>query len=287
MQNNTISIFYGNQVFSEFRKKNLLNKAKKIGCDIRDFTAFYLHLVESKTALSINDQSHLNQLLDYGVKNKTKPYTQKFFIAPRVGTISPWSSRATNIAQQCDVNILRLERCVAITFDLTEELSASKKNELIQIFFDRMTESVFFNETDLKQLFRHADPKSLEQINILEHGVQALEKFNQDNGLALSDDEIAYLFNYYRAINRNATDAELMMFAQANSEHCRHKIFNASWQIDGIVQNKSLFEMIKNTHQLAPQKTIVAYSDNSSIIEGQVYHDFILIKPVIMQSTLN
>ena len=274
MQNNTISIFYGNQVFSEFRKKNLLNKAKKIGCDIRDFTAFYLHLVESKTALSINDQSHLNQLLDYGVKNKTKPYTQKFFIAPRVGTISPWSSRATNIAQQCDVNILRLERCVAITFDLTEELSASKKNELIQIFFDRMTESVFFNETELKQLFRHADPKSLEQINLLEHGVQALEKFNQDNGLALSDDEIAYLFNYYRAINRNATDAELMMFAQANSEHCRHKIFNASWQIDGIVQNKSLFEMIKNTHQLAPQKTIVAYSDNSSIIEGQVISRF-------------
>ena len=269
MQNTIITKFYGNQVFSEFRKNEFLKKAKIIGCEIRNLTSTYLHLIESQKPLSEVDELRLSKLLDYGLKNQLKPFKEKFFISPRIGTISPWSSRATNIAQQCNIDILRIERCIAISIDVAEELSTEKKNALMHIFFDRMTESIFFEAEDLNKLFVHKTPKQLSKINLLDEGKEAIARFNNENGLALSDEEIDYLYKYYFTVKRNATDAELMMFAQANSEHCRHKIFNASWTINGKKQDKSLFEMIKNTHQLAPQKTIVAYSDNSSIIEGK------------------
>ena len=190
---------------------------------------------------------------------------------PRPGTISPWASRATDIANHCGLHdIKRIERAVAVYIELKNEalLSENEKKALAIELHDRMTEVSIFNLDEAQSLFSHLPPKPIQYAEIIEGGKQVLNDFNKNLGLALSEDEIDYLFNYFTSIKRNPTDVELMMFAQANSEHCRHKIFNADWVIDGKTQSKSLFGMIKNTHQLHPGNTIVAYSDNSSIIKG-------------------
>jgi len=196
---------------------------------------------------------------------------------PRPGTISPWASRATDIVNHCGLSdIKRIERAVAVYIELKNEtlLSENEKKALSLSLHDRMTEVSIFNLDDAQSLFSHLPPKPIQYAEIIEGGKQVLNDFNKKLGLALSEDEIDYLFNYFTSIKRNPTDVELMMFAQANSEHCRHKIFNADWVIDGKTQSKSLFGMIKNTHQLHPGNTIVAYSDNSSIIEGPKINRF-------------
>ncbi|MFL2981062.1 MAG: hypothetical protein ACJZ18_04935 [Methylophilaceae bacterium] len=230
-----------------------------------------------KKKLSNAELKILKQILTYseGLTEEISP-KDIIFITPRIGTISPWSSRATDIIKRCGINILRIERVKTISFTTNDRsnLSKNEKESLGKLLFDRMTESIFLKQSDIKELFVHHKPKPLSYINIIDKGISELKSFNLSQGLAMSEDEIDYLFDYFSNSNRNPTDAELMMFAQANSEHCRHKIFNASWVINNEKQSKSLFSMIRNTHKASPKKTVVAYSDNSSIIEGSVINRF-------------
>ena len=204
---------------------------------------------------------------------------QRLLVIPRLGTISPWSTKATDIAQHCGLSgVERIERGVVYYLSTKngKALSQAELAEVLPLLHDRMTETVLDPSTGLRaglegaaeKIFRHGKPQPLETVNVLKGGRKALEKANREMGLALSADEIDYLVENFKKLERNPTDVELMMFAQANSEHCRHKIFNADWVIDGEAQDMSLFGMIRNTHKVSPQGTVVAYSDNSSIIEG-------------------
>jgi phosphoribosylformylglycinamidine synthase len=197
---------------------------------------------------------------------------QRLLVVPRLGTISPWSSKATDIAQHCALPMVtRIERGVAYYFKGAngKKLSDAEFKAMLPLLHDRMTESVLSKfDGAAEKIFRHGTPVPLSTVDIVKGGRSALETANREMGLALSPDEIDYLLENFRKLKRNPTDVELMMFAQANSEHCRHKIFNADWIIDDEQQAMSLFGMIRNTHQLHPQGTVVAYSDNSSVIEG-------------------
>jgi len=277
MQKNIITSFIGPKIYSEFRKVALLNNKDITLLGIKDITSSYLHVIESKKKLTIKSEGVVRQILTYGENiNELMPHENIIFISPRVGTISPWSSRATDIIQHCGVDIVRIERVKAISFRTKTDipLTEDEKEILGNLLYDRMTESLFLNQDDINNLFVHHSPRPLGHINILNEGISELKSFNVAQGLALSEDEINYLFEYFISEQRDPTDAELMMFAQANSEHCRHKIFNASWVIDNKEQSESLFSMIRNTHKVSPKKTIVAYSDNSSIIEGSVINRF-------------
>jgi phosphoribosylformylglycinamidine synthase len=277
MQKNIITSLFGSRIYSEFRKSNLLNDALRPITEIKNLTSSYLHVIESKEKLSLKDQESLNKILTYGedIKEELSP-ENIIFIGPRIGTISPWSSRALDIVQHCGIDILRIERIKAISFvtQSRKPISQSTKELLGKLLYDRMTESIFIDTDDINKLFIHNTPKLINYININDNGISELQNFNESQGLALSNDEINYLYKYFSSENRNPTDAELMMFAQANSEHCRHKIFNASWVIDNIEKSESLFSMIRNTHKISPQKTIIAYSDNSSIVEGSIIKRF-------------
>ena len=197
---------------------------------------------------------------------------ERVLVVPRLGTISPWSTKATDIAQHCGVTgVQRIERGVIyyLAGDSGKALSQTQRAAVLPLLHDRMTESVLASvEGAAEQIFRHGAPQPLATVDVLKGGCKALEVANREMGLALSEDEIEYLVENFKKLKRNPTDVELMMFAQANSEHCRHKIFNADWVIDGVVQDMSLFGMIRNTHKLSPEGTVVAYSDNSSVIEG-------------------
>ncbi|MDH4286858.1 MAG: phosphoribosylformylglycinamidine synthase, partial [Gallionella sp.] len=196
----------------------------------------------------------------------------RILVVPRLGTISPWSTKATDIAQHCGLSkVTRIERGVVYYLQTSngKPLNKAEQTAVLPLLHDRMTETVLL-ETDgaAEKIFRHGTPQPLSTVDILKGGRNALEAANRDMGLALSPDEIDYLVENFKKLKRNPTDVELMMFAQANSEHCRHKIFNADWVIDGEAQGMSLFGMIRNTHKVSPQGTVVAYSDNSSVIEG-------------------
>jgi len=197
---------------------------------------------------------------------------QRILVVPRLGTISPWSTKATDIAQHCGLSaVLRIERGVVYYLQTSSGKALSKSEEamILPLLHDRMTESVLYNIDGVaEKIFRHGKPQPLETVDVLKGGNAALSKANIEMGLALSADEIEYLAENFQKLKRNPTDVELMMFAQANSEHCRHKIFNADWVIDGAAQDISLFGMIRNTHKVSPKGTVVAYSDNSSVIEG-------------------
>ncbi len=196
----------------------------------------------------------------------------RVLVVPRLGTISPWSTKATDIAQHCGLTgVVRIERGVQyyLSGKNGAALTDSEKTLVLPLLHDRMTESVLADiATAADKIFRHGEPQPLESVDILNGGAEALAAANREMGLALSIDEIDYLVENFKKLARNPTDVELMMFAQANSEHCRHKIFNADWVIDGVVQDMSLFGMIRNTHKVSPEGTVVAYSDNSSVIEG-------------------
>ncbi|HSM99232.1 MAG TPA: phosphoribosylformylglycinamidine synthase [Gallionella sp.] len=216
---------------------------------------------------------------------------QRVLVVPRLGTISPWSTKATDIAQHCGLSgVSRIERGVVYYLDTHNgrPLGDAERAAVLPLLHDRMTESVLreggtegsgppaasplrgldFFDSAAEKIFRHGAPQPLASVDVLKGGSAALVKANAEMGLALSEDEIEYLVHNFRKLKRNPTDVELMMFAQANSEHCRHKIFNADWVIDGEPQDISLFGMIRNTHKVSPQGTVVAYSDNSSVIEG-------------------
>ncbi|WP_292931610.1 phosphoribosylformylglycinamidine synthase [Noviherbaspirillum sp.] len=275
-------ILPGSNALSAFRTQRLLSQLQEVEPAIVGVTGRFLHFIDAASAPSQDDIGRLDALLTYGEPFTGAAEGEEFVVIPRFGTISPWASKATDIAHNCDmVHIKRIERGVSYHVKMksgllggSKKLSDAAAQQVADLLHDRMTETVLRNANDASALFRELDAKPLEFIDVLSGGHNALERANTELGLALSDDEVDYLLNAFTQAKRNPTDVELMMFAQANSEHCRHKIFNADWTIDGVRQDKSLFAMIKNTHQLQPKGTIVAYSDNSSIIEGATVSRF-------------
>jgi phosphoribosylformylglycinamidine synthase len=273
----------GSAALSQFRLDKLYASLKNSAPSITHIYAEYVHFAFSESALSSAQTGVLTQILTYGAATNDAleanthaaagdAKKELFLVIPRIGTISPWSSRATDIAKNCGLeNILSIERGIAFYVQTNngEPLSDAEKTALKSQIHDRMTEQVFADLNDAQKLYHAASPAPLSAIDILNGGKAALEVANNEMGLALSPDEVDYLLENFTKIGRNPTDVELMMFAQANSEHCRHKIFNADWVIDGEPQDISLFGMIRNTHKLNPSHTVVAYSDNSSIVAGQ------------------
>lgn len=276
-------ILPGSNALSAFRSQRLLTQLQAALPSVAAVQARYVHFIDAAQPLSADDTSRLGGLLTYGEParaDNTEGAVEEFFVIPRFGTISPWASKATDIVHNCGMaHVKRVERGIAFRINLKtgilgssigapKKLSDEEVQTVAALLHDRMTESVLRSSEEAAGLFRTLEAKPLESVDVIGMGKNALEKANTDLGLAMSDDEIEYLDAAFTKAGRNPTDVELMMFAQANSEHCRHKIFNADWTIDGVAQPKSLFGMIKNTHQLQPKGTIVAYSDNSSIMEG-------------------
>ena len=263
----------GSAALSQFRLEKIQSQLSQKAASITHIYAEFRHFVWADIALDEAQQNTLKQILTYGPSLQAEdPKGELLLVIPRIGTISPWASRATDIVKHCGLEaVQRVERGIAYFVQTKngEKLTQEERQQLLPLIHDRMTEMVFASLDDAAKLY-HADaPKPLSTVDILQGGKQALVKANSDMGLALSPDEVDYLFDNFTKIQRNPTDVELMMFAQANSEHCRHKIFNADWVIDGAQQEFSLFGMIRNTHKLNPGSTVVAYSDNSSIVEGQ------------------
>jgi phosphoribosylformylglycinamidine synthase len=264
----------GRAALSPFRITKLLQGLSALHPThaIAGISAVFRHFAEISRALGNDERDKLERLLIYGPQSaETTDSGTLFLVVPRPGTISPWSSKATDIAHNCGLDaIVRIERGIAyrVTTRNGAPLSEEDREALFPLLHDRMTETVFADLADARRLFAHFEPRPLTTIPVLAQGRAALEAANQSLGLALSPDEIDYLDGAFRALDRDPTDVELMMFAQANSEHCRHKIFNASFIVDGVAQDKSLFAMIKATHAAHPQGTVVAYADNAAVIKG-------------------
>ncbi len=260
----------GRNALSAFRIEKLLASLQNTA--ISGLSASYCHFVETTRELTAAERATLDSLLVYGPAGvSADPAGSRFLVVPRPGTISPWSSKATEIAHNCGLEaVRRIERGVLYLARASGDaaLSIADQNRLLPLIHDRMTEVVLPRLEDAALLFRHFSPKPLAMIPVLAQGRGALEAANNAMGLALSEDEIDYLVEAFGREGRDPSDVELMMFAQANSEHCRHKIFNARWVIDGEEKSESLFGMIRHTHATHPQGTVVAYSDNAAIMAG-------------------
>ncbi|MEN0580476.1 phosphoribosylformylglycinamidine synthase [Phytobacter palmae] len=264
-----MEILRGSPALSAFRINKLLARFQAARLPVSNIYAEYVHFADVNDRLNEEELTRLQRLLKYGPNlSSHTPSGKLLLVTPRPGTISPWSSKATDIAHNCDLGkINRLERGVAYYVDaptLTEEQWASVAAEL----HDRMMETVFTAEADAARLFEHHQPAPVQSVDLLGEGRQALIDANVRLGLALAEDEIDYLQDAFSRLGRNPNDIELYMFAQANSEHCRHKIFNADWVIDGEQQPKSLFKMIKNTFEKTPDYVLSAYKDNAAVMEG-------------------
>ncbi|HSG10766.1 MAG TPA: phosphoribosylformylglycinamidine synthase [Gammaproteobacteria bacterium] len=257
---------------SEFRLHKLLAQCRERVPAVAGLHADFIHLAEPVEPLSGDELKLLEQLLDYGPsRTVTDIQGIRLVVVPRPGTISPWSSKATDIVHNCGLDkVRRVERGVVYTLAAVagETLDGDQREALLPLLHDRMTETVLFDLDDTDGLFRHAVPAPVGRVDVIEGGRAALEQANVGLGLALSDDEIDYLVENFTALGRNPMDIELMMFAQANSEHCRHKIFNADWVIDGQPMDRSLFDMIRVSHQVSPAGILSAYSDNAAVLEG-------------------
>jgi len=273
----------GPSALSTFRAGGLLARIRAIEPAAAALHARHVHFVHVRGQLDAHERARLDALLDYGEPAAPVAGTaaQRWLVVPRLGTISPWASKATDIAHNCGLDrVLRIERGTRYGLTLkgglfgSRGLDEDKARRIAALLHDRMTESVVPVDLDCAQLFRELPGKPMARIAVGTGGREALVRANADMGLALSDDEIDYLLDAYSAMGRDPTDVELMMFAQANSEHCRHKIFNARWTIDGQEQPTSLFGMIRATHEAAPQATVVAYSDNAAVIEGRLVRRF-------------
>ena len=260
----------GVTALSDFRVEKLLQKAAALGLPEVKLKSEFWYFVGSEKALDAATVEKLQALLAAQSVEQTPEAREGlhlFLVTPRLGTISPWASKATNIAENCGLEgIERIERGMAVW--LEGALTDGQKQQWAALLHDRMTESVLTDIDAAAQLFHHIQSETFSSVDVLGSGKEALVKANTEMGLALSADEIDYLVENYQALNRNPSDVELMMFAQANSEHCRHKIFNADFILNGEKQPKSLFGMIRDTHNAHPEGTVVAYKDNSSVIEG-------------------
>ncbi|MFT6954107.1 MAG: phosphoribosylformylglycinamidine synthase, partial [Glaciecola sp.] len=266
-------ILRGSSALSSFKQDKLLAQFATLGIGVSSVQAQYVHFVDLQSELNEVDMSVLSQLLTYGPSTENIDDSGYFvLVTPRPGTISPWASKATDIAKNSGLShIHRIERGIAyyIKFsDKTANFAVSDLAAIAEPLHDRMTQAVFTQLENAQQLFVQADAKPFSSVPILEEGKVALEQANKKLGLALADDEVDYLFDSFTKLGRNPNDIELYMFAQANSEHCRHKIFNADWTIDGAAQPKSLFKMIKNTFEVSSDYVHSAYKDNAAVMEG-------------------
>jgi len=270
--------FEGGNALSGFRAQALLARLQAIAPQVTGLHARHVHWVCSEAPLARAELDKVEALLRYG-----DPYVAPagaadgvlVVVAPRLGTVSPWASKATDIAHNCGLAVRRVERVTEVRltlkaglFGAAKGLDETQRAACAALLHDRMTESVLARREDAAHLFDARPGQPMAHVDVLGAGRAALEAANRDFGLALSDDEIDYLVAAFTGLERNPTDVELMMFAQANSEHCRHKIFNAQFTIDGAAQEHSMFQMIRHTHKLAPQHTVIAYSDNASVMEG-------------------
>ncbi len=270
----------GRHALSPFRVAKLVSAlgSRHPGHAVSRLTATFWHFVKTDRDLTAAERASLERILTYGPHDEPAANDGEFIlVVPRPGTISPWSSKATDIAQNCGLRaVTRIERGVGyrIATRSGKRLSAADRATLLPLLHDRMTEFPYGSLDEAAMLFSHVPPKPMAMIPLLTDGHAAIDKANAQLGLALAPDEIDYLDVNFRRIGRDPTDVELMMFAQANSEHCRHKIFNAAWIVDGVAQEKSLFAMIRHTHAAHPQGTVVAYSDNAAVIEGATVRRF-------------
>jgi phosphoribosylformylglycinamidine synthase len=280
-----LATFLGGRALSASKTTLLLAQAQQRAPQVTAVATQWVHWVQTDTAPDAATLAKLQALLTYG-EPAAAAHGELIVVMPRLGTVSPWASKATDIARNCGLPIHRVERALHYTLTLKNpllgkaSLKSEQRNALATLLHDRMTESVAFELDAPRALFSPLQAAPMQYVDVLQEGRAALEKANTEFGLALAEDEIVYLVDAFKGLARNPTDVELMMFAQANSEHCRHKIFNAQFTIDGQAQDKSLFGMIRNTHALAPQHTIVAYSDNSSVMEGHVSEAFYAASPI-------
>ena len=261
-------ILRGAPALSEFRVNKILARCKLSQLPVTNVYAEYAHFADLTSPLSVDEQTKLEKLLTYGptIAEHT-PAGTLILVTPRPGTISPWASKATDIAHNCGLKqVHRVERGIA--YYVEGELSADQLAQVTALLHDRMTEATHSELASAAQLFRNDSPREMSSVDILGGGREALAAANVEQGFALADDEIDYLVENFKKLGRNPNDIELFMFAQANSEHCRHKIFNADWTIDGIEQPKSLFKMIKNTFEQNPENVLSAYKDNAAVMKG-------------------
>lgn len=265
-----MKVLLGSRAFSQFRVTEWLLQMRQIRSDINSLSSSYVFFLDLERDLSRAEQSHLDQILEEAGQTSVEIADGTLFlVTPRPGTISPWSSKASDIVHVCGLDCInRIERGVAVVVSLEGALSDEDRSKIEDLIHDRMTESVFSALEDAELLFATASPATLAEVDISGEPHAALALANLELGLALSNDEIDYLVTRYGELQRNPTDVELMMFAQANSEHCRHKIFNANWKIDGRSVDQTLFGMIRNTYKHAPEGVLSAYKDNASVIKG-------------------
>ncbi len=264
-----MEILRGSPALSAFRINKLLARFQAARLPVHNIYAEYVHFADLNAPLNDDEHAQLERLLKYGPALASHaPQGKLLLVTPRPGTISPWSSKATDIAHNCGLQqVNRLERGVAYYIE-AGTLTNEQWQQVTAELHDRMMETVFFALDDAEQLFAHHQPTPVTSVDLLGQGRQALIDANLRLGLALAEDEIDYLQDAFTKLGRNPNDIELYMFAQANSEHCRHKIFNADWVIDGEQQPKSLFKMIKNTFETTPDHVLSAYKDNAAVMEG-------------------
>ena len=252
-------IFKGKQSFSSSKLEQIRREFNKLNNLDAKFHSNEIYLI-----LADSEDFNLEAIKD--VLSATQQEEKfSFYVGPRLGTISPWSSKTEDIISNVGLkNILRVERLFGFQIDCEFD----KQSLNTSMLFDRMTQSIYLDTKEFENLFVADEPRSLNQIDLINKGKQELELANKSFGFAMSDDEIDYLYDFYSKEKRNPTDAELMMFAQANSEHCRHKIFNAKWNLDGSQKNDTLFDLIKDTSKSSPDGIISAYKDNAAIVKG-------------------
>ena len=252
-------IFKGKQSFSSSKLDQIESQFSKLNKFDTKISSNEIYLIQSVSETS--NQEGLKDILSA----EENDIEFSFYVGPRLGTISPWSSKTEDIIKNVGFNdVLRVEKLNGFIIENDLDLNTID----LSMFYDRMTQSLYFNQNDFKDLFKSDSSRTLNHIDIIKKGKSELEQANKSFGFAMSDQEIDYLYDFYSNENRNPTDAELMMFAQANSEHCRHKIFNAKWNINGAKKNNTLFDLIKETSKSSPDGIISAYKDNAAIIKG-------------------
>ena len=264
-------ILQGSNALSKFRINKLLSVVQTHTPEIISIQTRFIHFVNENRALDKKEDAQLNELLNYGETCNSFIKGSQLIAIPRLGTISPWSSKASDIAHNSGLNkIIRIERGIIYLFEISNEkkLTKGQIEKITPLIHDRMTEIIIEDENEAVKLFNTTEPTPIEKIDILNKGIGELEKANLNMGLALSQDEINFLFSNFSELKRNPTDVELMMFAQANSEHCRHKIFNTKWIIDDTKKEDSLFSMIKQTYKDNSGNILSAYDDNAAVMEG-------------------
>ncbi|GAA4399897.1 phosphoribosylformylglycinamidine synthase [Fodinibacter luteus] len=261
----------GGDALSPFRAGALLTRLHSVAPPVTGLSARHVHLVASERALDDTTRTTVERLLTYGppsTGDAQGAHVATVVVAPRLGTLSPWASKATDIAHNCGVDVRRVERVTEYLIAGDEPLTDEQWTAVADLLHDRMTETALPHRDAAAALFDEREAEPMEHVDVLGRGRSAIEEANTAYGLALSDDEVDYLVDAFTGLRRNPTDVELMMFAQANSEHCRHKIFNADFVVDGVVQPRSLFGMIRYTEEVAGEGTVVAYKDNASVMLG-------------------